>query len=235
MPPRHHRSHTLLAVRTHLAGRRDQMLLRLAFVAAARPPLPANVPPLARAYTLVMVDRVQDGAYQASSELSSSSRSFNWGGDTTKTELPTFGGLPTEMTHPFPLRRALWFEGWLRERPVSDPVEMRRHDGTPLRQPRGPASTHSPRASLPAATMHNPRMKPRSLAYDCARLCRRKPPPSHSRRIEDDKQRLSHGWIRLWAVWCVVVTLAIMSADSMLPHGCFGHDMQALFAALGLE
>ena len=219
----------------HWLDAADQMLLRLAFVAAARPPLPANVPPLARAYTLVMVDRVQDGAYQASSELSSSSRSFNWGGDTTKTELPTFGGLPTEMTHPFPLRRALWFEGWLRERPVSDPVEMRRHDGTPLRQPRGPASTHSPRASLPAATMHNPRMKPRSLAYDCARLCRRKPPPSHSRRIEDDKQRLSHGWIRLWAVWCVVVTLAIMSADSMLPHGCFGHDMQALFAALGLE
>ena len=159
----------------HWLDAADQMLLRLAFVAAARPPLPANVPPLARAYTLVMVDRVQDGAYQASSELSSSSRSFNWGGDTTKTELPTFGGLPTEMTHPFPLRRALWFEGWLRERPVSDPVEMRRHDGTPLRQPRGPASTHSPRASLPAATMHNPRMKPRSLAYDCARLCRRKP------------------------------------------------------------
>ena len=83
--------------------------------------------------------------------------------------------------------------------------------------------------------MHNPRMKPRRLAYDCARLCRRKLPPSHSRRIQDDKQRLSHGWIRLWAVWCVVVTLAIVSADSMLPHGCFGHDMQALFAALGLE
>ena len=219
----------------HWLDAADQMLLRLAFGAAPRPHLPANVPPLARAYTLVMVDRVQDGAYQASSELSSSSRSFNWGGDTTKTEVPTFGGLPTEMTHPFPLRRALWFEGWLRERPVSDPVEMRRHDGTPLRQPRGPASTHSPRASLPAATMHNPRMKPRSLAYDCARLCRRKLPPSHSRRIEDDKQRLSHGWIRLWAVWCVVVTLAIVSADSMLPHGCFGHDMQALFAALGLE
>ena len=179
VPARHHRSHTLLAVRTHLAGRRDQMLLRLAFGAAPRPPLPANVPPLARAYTLVMVDRVQDGELQASSELSSSSRSFNWGGDTAEMDptfghLPTFGGLPTGMAHPFPLRRALWFEGYLRERPVSDPVEMRRHDGAPLRQPRGPASTHSPRASLPAATMHNPRMKPRSLAYDCARLCRRK-------------------------------------------------------------
>ena len=150
------------------------MLLRLAFGAAPRPPLPANVPPLARAYTLVMVDRAQDGEHQASCELSSSSRSFNWGGDTTELEalrLPTFGGLPTGMTHPFPLRRALWFEGYLRERPVSDPVEMRRHDGAPLRQPRGPASTHSPRASLPAARMHNPR----SLAYDCARLCRRKP------------------------------------------------------------
>ena len=191
MPARHHRSPHLLAVRTHLAGRRDQMLLRLAFGAAPRPPLPANVPPLARAYTLVMVDRVQDGELQASSELSSSSRSLNWGGDTAELEarratrqrvlhdgagarLPTFGGLPTGMAHPFPLRRALWFEGYLRERPVSDPVEMRRHDGAPLRQPRGPASTHSPRASLPAATMHNPRMKPRSLAYDCARLCRRK-------------------------------------------------------------
>ena len=154
MPARHHRSHTLLAVRTHLAGRRDQMLLRLAFGAAPRPPLPANVPPLARAYTLVMVDRVQDGELQASSELSSSSRSFNWGGDMTEMDptfghLPTFGGLPTGMAHPFPLRRALWFEGYLRERPVSDPVEMRRHDGAPLRQPRGPASTHSPRASLP--------------------------------------------------------------------------------------
>ena len=86
MPPRHHRSHTLLAVRTHLAGRRDQMLLRLAFVAAARPPLPANVPPLARAYTLVMVDRAQDGEHQASVELSSSSLSFNWGGDTAEME-----------------------------------------------------------------------------------------------------------------------------------------------------
>ena len=62
------------------------MLLRLAFGAAPRPPLPANVPPLARAYTLVMVDRVQDGELQASSELSSSSRSFNWGGDTAELE-----------------------------------------------------------------------------------------------------------------------------------------------------
>ena len=172
MPARHHRSHTLLAVRTHLAGRRDQMLLRLAFGAAPRPPLPANVPPLARAYTLVMVDRAQDGEHQASCELSSSSRSFNWGGDTTELEalrLPT-GVKAAErlVTDPLPLPRALWFE---REGPVSDPVEMRRHDGAPLRQPRGPASTHSPRASLPAARMHNPR----SLAYDCARLCRRKP------------------------------------------------------------
>ena len=208
------------------------MLLRLAFGAAPRPPLPANVPPLARAYTLVMVDRAQDGEHQALGELSSSSLSFNWGGDTAELEalrLPT-GVKAAErlVADPLPLPPALWFE---REGPVSDPVEMRRHDGAPLRQPRGPASTHSPRASLPAARMHNPR----SPAYDCARLCRRKPPPSHSRRIEDDKQRLSHGWIRLWAVWCVVVTLAIMSADSMLPHGCFGHDMQALFAALGLE
>ena len=164
----------LLAVRTHLAGRRrDQMLLRLAFGAAPRPPLPANVPPLARAYTLVMVDRAQDGEHQASCELSSSSRSFHWGGDTTELEALRRISLPLKVavTDPFPLPRALWFEGWLRERPVSDPVEMRRHDGAPLRQPRGPASTHSPRASLPAATMHNLR----SLAYDCARLCRRKP------------------------------------------------------------
>ena len=208
------------------------MLLRLAYGVAPRPPLPANVPPLARAYTLAMADRAQDGEHQALGELSSSSLSFNWGGDTAELEalrLPT-GVKAAErlVADPLPLPRALWFE---REGPVSDPVEMRRHDGAPLRQPRGPASTHSPRASLPAARMHNPR----SPAYDCARLCRRKPPPSHSRRIEDDKQRLSHGWIRLWAVWCVVVTLAIMSADSMLPHGCFGHDMQALFAALGLE
>ena len=212
------------------------MLLQLAYGVAPRPPLPANVPPLARAHTLAMADRAQDGEHQALGELSSSSRSFNWGGDTAELEalrLPT-GVKAAErlVADPLPLPPALWFE---REGPVSDPVEMRRHDGAPLRQPRGPASTHSPRASLPAATMHNPRMKPRSLAYDCARLCRRKLPPSHSRRIEDDKQRLSHGWIRLWAVWCVVVTLAIMSADSMLPHGCFGHDMQALFAALGLE
>ena len=132
----------------HLAGRRDQMLLRLAFGAAPRPPLPANVPPLARAYTLVMVDRAQDGEHQALGELSSSSLSFNWGGDTAEMDptfghLPTFGGLPTGMAHPFPLRRALWFEGYLRERPVSDPVEMRRHDGAPLRQPRGPASARA--------------------------------------------------------------------------------------------
>ena len=231
MPARHHRSHTLLAVRTHLAGRRDQMLLRLACGVAPRPPLPANVPPLARAYTLVMVDRVQDGELQASSELSSSSRSFNWGGDMTEMDptfghLPTFGGLPTGMAHPPPLRRALWFEGYLRERPVSDPVEMRRHDGAPLRQPRGPASTHSPRASLPAARMHNPR----SLAHDCARLSAAVSlPPSHtSRRIDDDTQRLSREWTRLWAV-CVVITLAINGADSMLPRGCLVHDFQALF------
>ena len=151
------------------------MLLRLAFGAAPRPPLPANVPPLARAYTLVMVDRAQDGEHQALGELSSSSLSFNWGGDTAELEalrLPT-GVKAAErlVADPLPLPPALWFE---REGPVSDPVEMRRHDGAPLRQPRGPASTHSPRASLPAATMHNPRMKPRSLAYDCARLCRRK-------------------------------------------------------------
>ena len=162
----------LLAVRTHLAGRRrDQMLLRLAFGAAPRPPLPANVPPLARAYTLVMVDRAQDGEHQASGELSSSSRSFHWGGDTTELEalrLPAGVKAAERLADPLPLPRALWFE---REGPVSDPVEMRRHDGAPLRQPRGPASTHSPRASLPAARMHNPR----SLAYDCARLCRRKP------------------------------------------------------------
>ena len=174
---RHQRSDTLLlAVRAHLAGRRDQMLLRLAFGAAPRPPLPANVPPLARAYTLVMVDRAQDGEHQALGELSSSSLSFNWGGDTAELEalrLPT-GVKAAErlVADPLPLPPALWFE---REGPVSDPVEMRRHDGAPLRQPRGPASTHSPRASLPAATMHNPRMNPRSLAYDCARLCRRKP------------------------------------------------------------
>ena len=62
------------------------MLLRLAFGAAPRPPLPTNVPPLARAYTLVMVDRAQDGEHQALGELSSSSRSFNWGGDTAELE-----------------------------------------------------------------------------------------------------------------------------------------------------
>ena len=62
------------------------MLLRLAFGAAPRPPLPANVPPLARAYTLVMVDRAQDGEHQALGELSSSSLSFNWGGDTAELE-----------------------------------------------------------------------------------------------------------------------------------------------------
>ena len=62
------------------------MLLRLAYGVAPRPPLPANVPPLARAYTLVMVDRAQDGEHQASGELSSSSRSFNWGGDTAELE-----------------------------------------------------------------------------------------------------------------------------------------------------
>ena len=62
------------------------MLLRLAFGAAPRPPLPANVPPLARAYTLAMADRAQDGEHQALGELSSSSRSFNWGGDTAELE-----------------------------------------------------------------------------------------------------------------------------------------------------
>ena len=206
------------------------MLLRLAFGAAPRPPLPANVPPLARAYTLVMVDRAQDGEHQALGELSSSSLSFNWGGDTAELEalrLPT-GVKAAErlVADPLPLPPALWFE---REGPVSDPVEMRRHDGAPLRQPRGPASTHSPRASLPAARMHNPR----SLAHDCARLCRRKSavsrPPSHtSRRIDDDTQRLSREWTRLWAV-CVVITLAINGADSMLPRGCLVHDFQALF------
>ena len=146
--------------------------------------------------------------------------------DPTFGHLPTFGGLPTGMAHPPPLRRALWFDGYLRERPVSDPVEMRRHDGAPLRQPRGPASTHSPRASLPAARMHNPR----SLAHDCARLSAAVSlPPSHtSRRIDDDTQRLSREWTRLWAV-CVVITLAINSADSMLPRGCLVHDFQALF------
>ena len=69
-------------------------------------------------------------------------------------------------------------------------------------------------------------------ALGCAAVSR---PPLHSRRIDEDMQRPSREWIKLWAVWCVVVTLAIMMADSMLPHGCFGHDMQALFAALGLE
>ena len=86
---RHRRSRTpflVLAVRTHLAGRRDQMLLRLAYGVAPRPPLPANVPPLARAYTLAMADRAQDGEHQALGELSSSSRSFNWGGDTAELE-----------------------------------------------------------------------------------------------------------------------------------------------------
>ena len=77
----------LLAVRTHLAGRRDQMLLRLAYGVAPRPPLPANVPPLARAYTLAMADRAQeDGEHQALGELSSGSRSFNWDGDTAELE-----------------------------------------------------------------------------------------------------------------------------------------------------
>ena len=204
------------------------MLLRLAFGAAPRPPLPANVPPLARAYTLVMVDRAQDGEHQASGELSSSSRSFHWGGDTTELEALRRISLPLKVavTDPFPLPRALWFEGWLRERPVSDPVEMRRHDGAPLRQPRGPASTHSPRASLPAARMHNPR----SLAHDCARLSAAVSlPPSHtSRRIDDDTQRLSREWTQLWAV-CVIITLAINGADSMLPRGCLVHDFQAFF------
>ena len=62
------------------------MLLRLACGVAPRPPLPANVPPLARAYTLAMADRAQDGEHQALGELSSSSRSFNWGGDTAELE-----------------------------------------------------------------------------------------------------------------------------------------------------
>ena len=63
------------------------MLLRLAYGAAPRPPLPANVPPLARAYTLVMADRAhEDGEHQALGELSSSSRSFNWDGDTVELE-----------------------------------------------------------------------------------------------------------------------------------------------------
>ena len=85
---RHQRSDTLLlAVRAHLAGRRDQMLLRLAYGVAPRPPLPANVPPLARAYTLAMADRAQeDGEHQALGELSSGSRSFNWDGDTAELE-----------------------------------------------------------------------------------------------------------------------------------------------------
>ena len=62
------------------------MLLRLACGVAPRPPLPANVQPLARAYTLAMADRAQDGEHQALGELSSSSRSFNWGGDTAELE-----------------------------------------------------------------------------------------------------------------------------------------------------
>ena len=62
------------------------MLLRLAYGVAPRPPLPANVPPLARAHTLAMADRAQDGEHHASGELSSSSRSFNWGGDTAELE-----------------------------------------------------------------------------------------------------------------------------------------------------
>ena len=156
MPARHHRSHTLLAVRTHLAGRRDQMLLRLAFGAAPRPPLPANVPPLARAYTLAMADRAQeDGEHQALGELLSSSGSFNWGGDTTELEALRRISLPLKVavTDPFPLPRALWFEGWLRERPVSDPVEMRRHDGRCASRAAQPALTALARlCRLPACT-----------------------------------------------------------------------------------
>ena len=63
------------------------MLLRLACGVAPRPPLPANVPPLARAYTLAMADRAQeDREHQALGELSSGSRSFNWDGDTAELE-----------------------------------------------------------------------------------------------------------------------------------------------------
>ena len=73
-------------------------------------------------------------------------------------------------------------------------------------------------------------MKPRSLAHDCARLSAAVSlPPSHtSRRIDDDTQRLSREWTQLWAV-CVIITLAINGADSMLPRGCLVHDFQALF------
>ena len=96
------------------------MLLRLAFGAAPRPPLPANVPPLARAYTLVMVDRAQDGEHQALGELSSSSLSFNWGGDTAeleerlgaqleawKTASTLFSLLAPSRPNAFPLRSRL--------------------------------------------------------------------------------------------------------------------------------
>ena len=75
---------------------------------------------------------------------------------------------------------------------------------------------------LPACTT---RAAQPMTALGCAAVSR---PPLHSRRIDDDTQRLSREWTRLWAV-CVVITLAINGADSMLPRGCLVHDFQALF------
>ena len=43
-------------------------------------------------------------------------------------------------------------------------------------------------------------------------------PVEMRRRIDEDTQRLSSEWTRLWAV-CVVIALAIVGADNMLPPG----------------
>ena len=140
----------------------DRMLLRLAYGGAPRPPLPANAPPLARAYALVMSDRAKDGEQQTSGKLSSS-RSFKWGGDTAELEalrLPTGVKAAERLMDPVSPPRAQWFE---QEGPSSDPAEMRR-------------------------------------------------------RIDDDTQRRSSEWTRLWAV-CAVIALAIVGADNMLPPG----------------
>ena len=43
-------------------------------------------------------------------------------------------------------------------------------------------------------------------------------PVEMRRRIDEDTQRLSSEWTRLWAV-CVIIALTIVGADSMLPPG----------------
>ena len=140
------------------------MLLRvgllLAHGGAPRPPLPASVPPIARACALIMSDGERDNEQQMSGKPLSN---FNWGGDKAESEalrLPTGVKAAERLTAPVSPPRALWFE---RQGPSSDPDEMRR-------------------------------------------------------RINEDTQRLSSEWTRLWAV-CVVIALAIVGANSMQPPG----------------